>query len=1126
MRWKKILLILALFIVALLVTVCVILATYDFNKFKPRIIQAVRETTGRELILGGDIKFELGLAPGLSVENVSFQNADWGSQADVARVKRFEVQVAILPLIWGDIQIKHFILVEPDILLETNPAGDINVEFPTSKKQQTPAAKKPGLIVNEVQIINGRLTYKDGVSNDSYALRIDRFSAFAASMKDPVTVDFRGAFNKKSFEIHATLEPLFNAIRTAEPLSIDLTAKTKDTTVNIEGLVRDPVAGKGLDCKLTAAGSSILNITDFTGASGMPDIGPYQLVARVTGSTDRLTVNEVDFSAGSESRLQATVSGSIEDLFNLQDIELGFQFWGNDVAHLETLFDQPLPLAGAFALSGRFNNRTADVYRFNSLIADLGHNQITGSMVFDLSGQRPKFSAALTSQKLDLGPLSFPANFDISGAKSITDWGPFKLVLNTAGTLKHLSVEKLDFQAGNENLAELSLQGSVNNLMSLQGIGVYFVIQGENIANLAKLFNRTAPITGGFKATGKFVDSAEKTYRFNKLNIHIPDSDISGFVQMGFAGKRPQIDASLVSTIVNLKSIITNHNQGAATAIHSAGSAITPETPSPGRQFPLDILKALDANIKVQTGQLLLPDLTVNRMAMDILLKDGQLTASARGPALPDISQLTGVKGLTRLGPYNISATAKEIDGNLSIEDLNILAGKPDTAQISIHAAVSDLITLSGVKGRFTIRGNDIVNLEPLVGQPLPFDGVFSAAGNLNMPEIHVYRLHDVEILAGQNDVNGRVDINLTGNRPRIKGEWTSRKLDLRWLYSNTGPTDTSSMSSTETGEKNKKIFPDDPLPTGMLKVADLDLKIRGDEIRLPRITMRELRATIILDDGHLRARPFNFSAGDGSVQGGIDLRAEGDVLALEAEIDIDQVFLYPAIEDMDVSRTLEGTIDAKIKISGRGNSIAGLMAGLDGKIIYAHRGGQIANKYLSLLFGDLTTELVKRINIFSQKETYTEINCFIGHLAINKGLAEQAFLLDTPQSTLSAAGNINLKTETLKLGFKTSPKKGVKVPGLGRVSLSLGELTKPFNIGGTLSKPALIVDPTKTAVTFGKVMGGLALGPAGLAVVFGEVSKEDVDPCLKALKAAKEPAVLIDPAKKKKVKKKRWWQK
>jgi uncharacterized protein involved in outer membrane biogenesis len=129
MRWKKILFIAAFLFVGLIVAIYVILYTYDFNKFKPRIIQTVRDTTGRELTLGGDLKFELGFSTGISIEDVSFQNAAWGSQAEMAGVKRLEVQVALLPLIRGRIEFERVMLVEPNFLLEFSQSGESNLDF-------------------------------------------------------------------------------------------------------------------------------------------------------------------------------------------------------------------------------------------------------------------------------------------------------------------------------------------------------------------------------------------------------------------------------------------------------------------------------------------------------------------------------------------------------------------------------------------------------------------------------------------------------------------------------------------------------------------------------------------------------------------------------------------------------------------------------------------------------------------------------------------------------------------------------------------------------------------------------------------------------------------------------------
>ena len=79
MRWKKIFIAAALLIVVLIVALYVFLLAFDFNKLKPMIAQAVKNATGRELTIAGNIEFEIGIRPTLIVEDVSFQNASWSS---------------------------------------------------------------------------------------------------------------------------------------------------------------------------------------------------------------------------------------------------------------------------------------------------------------------------------------------------------------------------------------------------------------------------------------------------------------------------------------------------------------------------------------------------------------------------------------------------------------------------------------------------------------------------------------------------------------------------------------------------------------------------------------------------------------------------------------------------------------------------------------------------------------------------------------------------------------------------------------------------------------------------------------------------------------------------------------
>ena len=126
MRWKTILIAIAGVILLIIVAAVVALRSMDFNQYKGLIAGQVKSATGRELKIGGTLNLEIGFSPAVVVEDVSFANAPWGSRADMLKVRRFEVEVALIPLIFRDIRVKRLILVQPDILLETDSRGKDN----------------------------------------------------------------------------------------------------------------------------------------------------------------------------------------------------------------------------------------------------------------------------------------------------------------------------------------------------------------------------------------------------------------------------------------------------------------------------------------------------------------------------------------------------------------------------------------------------------------------------------------------------------------------------------------------------------------------------------------------------------------------------------------------------------------------------------------------------------------------------------------------------------------------------------------------------------------------------------------------------------------------------------------
>jgi len=329
MPWKKILVIFGVIILGLVTAGLIILFSYDYNKFKPYIAQAAKEATGRELKLSGDLKLQLGFTPALVIDNISFQNASWGSRPEMAQVKRFELEVALFPLISRKIQINRFRLIEPDILVEINKDGASNLAFEMKKeaKPTQPKAKGkgekidfPGFSVRELLIEKGRLTYKDGRSGKTFALILDQFS-IAMDADKPVEMKGKGAYNKVPFDLFAKFGSLEALTGPTQEWPLNLKVEIAETTFSLDGKVRDLLAARGFQFNLEVKSKDLTKLSPVAG-SPIPVRGPLEISGQITDpapqvyrlSNLRMVLDKSDVQGGAEINLKGPrpyVSGNV-----------------------------------------------------------------------------------------------------------------------------------------------------------------------------------------------------------------------------------------------------------------------------------------------------------------------------------------------------------------------------------------------------------------------------------------------------------------------------------------------------------------------------------------------------------------------------------------------------------------------------------------------------------------------------------------------------------------------------------------------------------------------------------------------------------------------------------------------
>lgn len=112
----------ALAAAALLLLACgavaALVASFDIDAWRPRIIAEAERATGRQVAIGG-LAMQGWLWPRVTVLDARLANLPGGSGAEMARLPRIELQLSLPALLLGRIEVLRLELERPEILLET-----------------------------------------------------------------------------------------------------------------------------------------------------------------------------------------------------------------------------------------------------------------------------------------------------------------------------------------------------------------------------------------------------------------------------------------------------------------------------------------------------------------------------------------------------------------------------------------------------------------------------------------------------------------------------------------------------------------------------------------------------------------------------------------------------------------------------------------------------------------------------------------------------------------------------------------------------------------------------------------------------------------------------------------------
>lgn len=185
---------------------------FDPNDYKEQMAGAVKEQTGRELTIGGDIG--LSFFPWIAVEmaDVSLGNAPGFEEPVFAGVDKMRVSIKLLPLIKQEVEMDTVTLHGLRVNLARNAKGQTNWEDLTAgeppAEEQAPTGPPPiaALAIGGLDVEDARIQWRDAQSGQHYELADLYLETGAIESGEPVDVDFGFRLDSKQPEMTADIK--------------------------------------------------------------------------------------------------------------------------------------------------------------------------------------------------------------------------------------------------------------------------------------------------------------------------------------------------------------------------------------------------------------------------------------------------------------------------------------------------------------------------------------------------------------------------------------------------------------------------------------------------------------------------------------------------------------------------------------------------------------------------------------------------------------------------------------------------------------------------------------------------------------------------------------------------------
>jgi hypothetical protein len=391
------------------IAVAVFFALFSWDWFRGPLARYLSTRTGRQVQIEGHLQVHpFSWRPWATIGGLRIGNPAWlgGGKTDMANLGRTTVQVRLLPLLAGHVELPLVDIEHPSIALYANQAGRNNWTF---GKGGGRGAKLP--LIQHFVLNDGRVRIDDVQRRLRFTGHVTTTENAGSASAQAFRLEGAGSLNAAPFQAHVTGGPLVH-VQKDRPYPFDMDIHAGATHITAHGLVIRPFDFGHIETAATVSGPDLADLYLLTGVV-LPNTPAYSLSGQVV--RDQTTYKITRFS-GRVGRSDLHGAMTLEKVKGRRFLKADLGSRVLDITDLGALFGGPQAgkapgeekaAASAQASTGRIlPDAPLDVRRLRSMDADVRYRADTVAASKRLPLRKVALHVSLEQGLLRLDPVT------------------------------------------------------------------------------------------------------------------------------------------------------------------------------------------------------------------------------------------------------------------------------------------------------------------------------------------------------------------------------------------------------------------------------------------------------------------------------------------------------------------------------------------------------------------------------------------------------------------------------------------------------------------------------------------------------------------------------------------------